>query len=118
MELIHVVFWVLALLTCASALMVALSPKLIHSVFGLFFCFVGTAGLYVLLGADFLAAAQVIIYIGGILVLMIFGVMLTNRFEGGQLPNPFTHELAAGLICLGLLFLLWSFPRSWAQHHP
>src|ERR1043166_3345153 len=106
MELIHVVFWVFALLTCVSALVVALSPRLIHSVFGLFFCFVGTAGLYVLLGADFLAATQVIIYIGGILVLMIFGVMLTNRFGNEQLPNPFTHALSGGLLCVFLLFLL------------
>ena len=119
MELIHVVFWIMALLTVGSALMVAFSPKLIHSVFGLFFCFVGTAGLYVLLGADFLAATQVIIYIGGIMVLMIFGVMLTNRFTNeGQLPNPFTNFIPASLVALGLVFLLWSFPRSWSAKDP
>lgn len=114
MELIHVVFWVFALITCGSALLVAFSPKLIHSVFSLFFCFVGTAGLYVLLGADFLAATQVIIYIGGIMVLMIFGVMLTNRHGEGHLPNEFTNGLSAALLALGLVFLFWSFPRSWA----
>lgn len=118
MELIHVVFWVFALLTTASALMVALTPRLIHAVFALFFCFVGTAGLYVLLGADFLAATQVIIYIGGIMVLMIFGVMLTNRHGEGQLPNEFTHWISATLLCAGVVFLLWSFPRGWAKRDP
>lgn len=115
MEIIHLVFWLFAAVTCLSALLVAFSPRLIHSVFALFFCFVGTAGLYVMLGADFLAATQVIIYIGGIMVLMIFGVMLTNRHGEGQLPNEFTNPISALMIAVGVLFLMWSFPRAWAQ---
>jgi NADH:ubiquinone oxidoreductase subunit 6 (subunit J) len=119
MELIHVVFWAFALLTCGSALMVALSPRLIHSVFALFFCFFGTAGLYVLMGADFLAAAQVIVYIGGILVLLIFGVMLTNKVETDKhLPNEMRHWVAAGGVCILTVYLLLSFPRSWARIDP
>lgn len=115
MEIIHLVFWLFAAVTCLSAMLVAFSPRLIHSVFALFFCFVGTAGLYVMLGADFLAATQVIIYIGGIMVLMIFGVMLTNRHGEGQLPNEFTNPVSALMIAIGVVFLMWSFPRAWAQ---
>jgi NADH-quinone oxidoreductase subunit J len=118
MELIHVIFWAFALVTCASALLVALSPRLIHAVFGLFFCFFGTAGLYVLLGADFLAATQVIIYIGGILVLMIFGVMLTNRITEKHLPNELRHSVVAALLAAAVMFLLVSFPARWRRVDP
>jgi NADH:ubiquinone oxidoreductase subunit 6 (subunit J) len=116
MELIHAIFWLFALVTCGSALIVALTPRLIHAVFGLFFCFFGTAGLYVLLGADFLAATQVIIYIGGVLVLMIFGVMLTNRQTNeGQLPNEITHGVVAALLCLMTFSVIIGFPRHWKE---
>ena len=79
MELSTIVFAVIALITVGSGAVVVFANKLIHAVFALLFTFVGTAGLYIFLGADFVAGAQVMVYVGGILVLMLFGVMLTNR---------------------------------------
>ncbi|HYU42904.1 MAG TPA: NADH-quinone oxidoreductase subunit J, partial [Vicinamibacteria bacterium] len=71
------VFYVFAAITVAAAAVVVLARSLIYSAFALLFTFFGVAGLYVLLGADFLAATQLLIYVGGILVLLLFGVMLT-----------------------------------------
>ena len=62
-----VVFYVLAAITVGAAAVVVLARSLIYSAFALLFTFFGVAGLYVLLGADFLAATQLLIYVGGIL---------------------------------------------------
>jgi NADH-quinone oxidoreductase subunit J len=118
MEVISLVFWFFVLVTCVSAVLVATSPKLIHSVFGLFFCFFGVAGLYVILGADFLAATQVILYIGGILVLLIFGVMLTNRITEKHLPNEIQNFIPASILCLGIFYTLCHFPAQWREMDP
>ena len=72
-------FFVFAFITIGSAALVVFSNRLTHAVFALLFTFFGVAGLYIFLSADFVAAAQVIVYVGGILVLLLFGVMLTTR---------------------------------------
>ena len=79
MELSTLIFGVIALVTVGSAAVVVFANRLIHAVFALLFTFFGTAGLYIFLEADFVAGAQVMVYVGGILVLLLFGVMLTNR---------------------------------------
>ncbi|PWJ59937.1 NADH-quinone oxidoreductase subunit J [Dyadobacter jejuensis] len=77
MELIA--FYGFASLAIVSALFILLSKNLIYSAFALFVTFLGVAALYVLAGADFLAVTQIMIYVGGILVLLIFGIMLTQQ---------------------------------------
>ena len=79
MEISTILFYVFALITVGSAAIVTFANRLIYSVFALMFTFFGVSGLYVFLEADFLAGAQVLIYVGGILILLLFGVMLTNR---------------------------------------
>src|SRR5262245_65705456 len=74
-----VVFYVLAAITVGSAGVVVFARSLIYSAFALLFTFFGVGGLYLLLGADFLAATQLLVYVGGILVLLLFGVMLTHK---------------------------------------
>ncbi|MBI1885587.1 MAG: NADH-quinone oxidoreductase subunit J [Chloroflexi bacterium] len=74
-----VAFWTLAALTVGSALMVVAVRNLVHAVVYLILSFVGVAGIFVLLSADFLAVAQVLIYAGAIPVLIIFAIMLTPR---------------------------------------
>jgi len=66
---------------------VAFSRNLLHSAFALFFVLFGTAGFYALLGADFLAVAQVMVYAGGINVLLIFGTMLTSDMDKPETSN-------------------------------
>src|SRR6266536_5738740 len=101
-----VVFWILAVVTVGSAAVVVLSRSLIYSAFALLFTFFGVAGLYVLLGADFLAATQLLIYVGGILVLLLFGVMLTHKLYDLNLKTEVTQFLPAAIICGGLFVLL------------
>jgi NADH-quinone oxidoreductase subunit J len=101
-----VVFWVLALVTVGSAAVVVLSRTLIYSAFALLFTFFGVAGLYVLLGADFLAATQLLIYVGGILVLLLFGVMLTHKIYDLDLRTETTQLLSGVIVAVGLFVIL------------
>ncbi|MGQ9819089.1 MAG: NADH-quinone oxidoreductase subunit J family protein [Candidatus Kapaibacteriales bacterium] len=91
---------------------------MIYSVFALLFTFFGVAGIYVLLNADFLAVTQIMIYIGGILVLLIFGVMLTNRITGVDIKSSQTGKLQiifATLITAGVIstLVLVSINANW-----
>ncbi|MBK36159.1 MAG: NADH-quinone oxidoreductase subunit J [Gemmatimonadetes bacterium] len=91
MALSTLTFYLFALITVGSGVVVVFANRLIHAVFALLFTFFGTAGLYVFLGADFVAGAQVLVYVGGILVLMLFGVMLTNRIYDLQILAERVH---------------------------
>lgn len=72
-------FIFLSIIVIASACIAVFSPSIIWAAYSLFFTLLGIAGYYVLLGSGFLAITQVIIYVGGILVLLMFGVLLTDR---------------------------------------
>jgi len=72
-------FWLITVLVVVSGAVAAFSRSIVRAAYSLFFTLAGMAGYYVLLGSDFLAITQVIIYVGGILVLLMFGVLLTNR---------------------------------------
>jgi len=74
-----VAFWVLTVVTLGAALMVVIVRDLFHAVLSLILSFVGVAGLYITLSADFVAVAQVLIYAGAISVLILFAMMLTPR---------------------------------------
>jgi NADH-quinone oxidoreductase subunit J len=100
------VFWALAILTVGSAAVVVLSRTLIYSAFALLLTFFGVAGFYVLLGADFLAAAQLLIYVGGILVLLLFGVMLTHKIYDLDLKSGTTQFLPGLIVAVGLFFVV------------
>ena len=102
------VFWVFAAMTVCSAAVVVLARSLIYSAFALLFTFFGVAALYVLLGADFLAATQLLVYVGGILVLLLFGVMLTHKLYDLDLKSEVTQFLpgllVSGVMCYLLVF--------------
>jgi NADH-quinone oxidoreductase subunit J len=72
-------FLALAGLVLGSAAYAVWAKKIDHSAFALMACFTGVAGLYAMLGSDFIAVAQVVVYVGGIMVLVVFGVLLTDR---------------------------------------
>jgi NADH-quinone oxidoreductase subunit J len=101
------IFYLFAVITVGSAMVVVLARSLIYSAFALLFTFFGVAGLYFLLGADFLGATQLLIYVGGILVLLLFGVMLTHKLYDLQLKSEVTQFLP-GLIVAGGLFVILS----------
>jgi NADH:ubiquinone oxidoreductase subunit 6 (subunit J) len=100
------VFWIFAGLTLGSAAVVVLARTLIYSAFALLVTFFGVAGLYVLLGADFLAATQLLVYVGGILVLLLFGVMLTHKIYDLDLRSETTQLSSGLLVAVGLFVVL------------
>jgi len=98
MDLFDIIFYLFALVTVFSALIVVFSKNIIYSAFSLLFTFFGVAGLYVLLNADFLAVTQLLIYVGGILVLIIFGVMLTSKLTDVELKTGTLQTVPAYII--------------------
>src|SRR5262252_9889729 len=99
-------FVALAALTLGSAGIVAFSKNIIHSTLALLGTFMGIAGLYITLSADFLAATQILVYVGGTLTLILFAVMLTARIEDIRTSNKgMNRGLAGGLVVIALLGL-------------
>ena len=86
---IQLAFFAFASLTVGSALLAATARKIVHSAFALLATFFGVAGIYAVLGSDFMAVTQVVVYVGGILVLLVFGVLLTDRVpDEFQMTKP------------------------------
>lgn len=79
MSMMQALFYVMAIITLGSALFVAASTNLVRSIFMFFITLFGLAGLYVLALADFVAITQIVIYVGGILVLILFAFMLSGK---------------------------------------
>lgn len=102
MELTNIVFYLFAVVILGSAAVVVFSKKLIHSAFALLFTLFGVAGFYVLLLADFIAITQIMVYIGGILILIIFAVMMTQRISDINISNGSRSKsslIVGGLAC-------------------
>jgi len=83
MTVIQAVFFLVAAFTTAAAFLVVLAKNIVHCAIALVFTFFGVAALYVLLDAEFLAAVQVLLYVGGITILLLFAIMLTSRISAG-----------------------------------
>jgi len=91
----RMVFALFAALIVSSAGVTAFSRNIVHSAFALLGAFAGVAGIYVLLAADFVAMVQIFVYIGGILVLTIFAVMLTQGLTGVNVSNRAVGRIPA-----------------------
>jgi NADH-quinone oxidoreductase subunit J len=100
-----VVFYLLAALVLGSGAVVVFARSLIVNAFALLFTFAGVAGLYFALGADFLAATQILIYVGGILILLLFGVMLTHKLYDLDLKSERARLLPSAIVAGGLFLL-------------
>lgn len=95
-----VVFYLLAAFTVASAFGVAVSTHIVYSAFALMGTLLGVAALYVFLGADFLGAIQLLVYVGGILVLSLFAIMLTHRIADVHVSNRAVGRVPAAVVAL------------------
>ena len=96
-----IAFWILAAVGILAALGVILMRNIFHAALSLILCFLTVAGIYVTLSADFLAAAQILIYVGAISVLIILAIMLTREVQRGSLSN----KLQLPAFIVALLFL-------------
>lgn len=106
MNLTVVLFAATAAVVAVSALGVVLSRSVVRAAVWLLFTLIGVAVVYFLLGAEFLGAAQLIVYVGGTLVLMVFGVMLTNQGPFAGIPPKRLEWAVGGTVAAGLFALL------------
>jgi len=108
-----VFFYLFAATALLSALMVVVARRIFHSALWLALCLLAVAGLFGLLDADFLAAAQVLIYVGAVVSLMLFAIMLTQRSVGGRLECHITkHGVLPLAGSLGILAALIHLTRT------
>ncbi len=101
------IFYLLAALTVVPAFWVVLSKNLVHSGFALLMTLLGAAGLYAWLGADFIAVTQLMVYIGGVLVLILFVVMMTRVPKNDRPVRGLDRYVPAGVFALATLGLLY-----------
>ena len=106
MSITDVLFYLFAILTVGSALLVVATRNIVYAAFALMLSLFGVAALYVMLHADFLAATQVLVYVGGILVLVVFGVMMTSGKLDMKLKMDRGHVFPGAIVCLALFGLL------------
>ncbi|HBQ20705.1 MAG: hypothetical protein A2Z91_07055 [Deltaproteobacteria bacterium GWA2_38_16] len=102
-------FYVFAAVTIIPAIVTVFHPNILYAALSLFGSFFGVAGIYVLLGADFIAATQVLIYVGGILVLILFAVMLSKNIYGMTFQDEKKKKILPtlfGILLLGFLIKL------------
>jgi NADH-quinone oxidoreductase subunit J len=102
MDLFTILFYVFVVITLTAAAIVVFSRNIVRAAFALLFAFFGVAGVYVFLMADFIAVTQLLIYVGGITVLILFGVMLTSKQVRVDVKTSSMHTIPAVLLAAGL----------------
>src|ERR1700742_4513531 len=107
-------FLVFAVIACVFAIAVVVTSNVVRMAFYLVLSLAATAGLFFLAGADFVGAMQILIYVGGTLVLLVFGVMLTSQDRFISMRTSKGEMLVAALVGASLLALVvgaaWSVP--------
>jgi len=102
-----ILFYIFSIVIVGSAAACVLLPNILYAGLSLFGSFFGIAALYILLGADFVAAAQVLIYVGGILTVILFAVMLSKNIYKAQFKDEKRRKVAPAIISVIVLgFLL------------
>jgi len=100
-----IAFWVLAGLTTVSALFVVTTRNVVHAALGLAAALVGAAGLFILFGAEFVGLAQILIYVGAVVILFLFGIMLTSTAPGKPVVDNEQRGMAL-LVAAGVFAVL------------
>jgi NADH-quinone oxidoreductase subunit J len=97
-------FWIMAVVIIAAALAVVFLRNIFRAALSLIVCFIAVAGIYLTLSADFLAAVQILVYVGAISVLIILAVMMTREVQKGSPANRLRlPALVVAAVLLGLL---------------
>ena len=101
----ELVFWLAFAITVSGALGTVLLKNVVHAALALVFTLMGIAAIYLLLGQEFLALAQILVYGGGVTILLVFGLMMTNADEDPIVSDGSQKPFAFGVaILLGLVF--------------
>jgi NADH-quinone oxidoreductase subunit J len=96
-------FWVLGFVLVGSALAVVLSKNLFHAVLWLALALTGTAGVFLQLDAEFLAAVQLLLYAGGIVTIVVFAIVVTERLVGERISQTSRRIAASAVVAAALL---------------
>jgi NADH-quinone oxidoreductase subunit J len=97
-------FWIMAVVATTAALSVVFQRNVFRAALSLILCFITVAGLYITLSADFLAAVQILVYVGAISVLIILAIMMTKEVQRGNLANKM--EIPTAIVATVLLIIL------------
>ncbi len=106
MTLEVIAFWAFAVLLVGSGLAVVIGKNLFHSVLWLALALISTAGIFLTLNAEFIAAVQVLLYAGGVVTVVVFAIVVTERLVGERLSQTSRHLAAGVVVSAGLLVLL------------
>lgn len=115
------VFYLFATIIVVSAVMVVFSKSIIYSAFSLLFTLFGISAMYVYLSADFVAVTQIVVYVGGILILLLFGVMLTNKVTQERILTDVFNLIPSLLIMfaiMGALLYAFLYRAKWHTGQP
>lgn len=113
MELTTILFYLFSVVTLGAAAIMVFSKNIVHSAFALMFSLMGVAALYVLLYADFLAATQLLVYVGGILILILFGLMLTTQGHSFSFKSISVNLLPASVLSgAAAILLIFAFTTT------
>jgi NADH-quinone oxidoreductase subunit J len=99
-------FWILSFALIVSAIGVVLMRNIVHSALSLCLSFICTAGVFVVLGAEFLAAAEVLIYAGAVTILILFAIMLSQRIIGRDMIYRNRQSIWAMLVSIAMALIL------------
>ena len=112
MDIVLILFYLFGALAIVAAAFMLYTKNVLYAAFGLLVTLLSLAAIFVLLYADFVAVTQLMVYVGGILVLILFGVMLSNRVKGAAVQsetiNPVSGALVASALFAGLAYLILS----------
>lgn len=121
MSVSAVIFYILAVFILTAALLAVTSRKIFRSAIWLLLSLTGIAGLYFWLQMEFVAAVQIVVYVGGIVVLIIFSIFLTQQ-SGKDLPKPVSSRTlyavlaaCAGFVLTCMMLMGYAFPATGSQ---
>jgi NADH:ubiquinone oxidoreductase subunit 6 (subunit J) len=101
-----VAFWGFALTLVGAAAAVVIGKNLFHSVLWLALALIATAGIFLTLDAEFIAAVQVLLYAGGVVTVVVFAIVVTERLVGERLSHTSRHLAAGGVVSAALFAML------------
>ena len=104
---VGIVFWILAFVSVVSAILVVSLKNIFHCALFLILCLFSVAGIYITLEAEFLAAAQVLIYVGAVAILMIFAIMLTSNLASSAIRQSNENVLVSAFVSIVFAFAMF-----------
>jgi NADH-quinone oxidoreductase subunit J len=115
-----ITFWIMAVVVVAAALGVVFMRNVFRAALALILCFITVAGIYITLSADFLAAVQILVYVGAISVLIILAIMMTKEVQRGNLANKMgiPTAIVATVLLIILVYTVTNTPWKIAAEAP